>query len=56
MSCQLLRDMDKDGAELIHKRGKGLRECLRGFKGELTMSINSTNFLKLLLVYEPSNF
>jgi hypothetical protein len=27
-----------------------------GSRGELVVSINSTQFLKLLLVYEPSNF
>jgi len=41
------------GDELIHKRGEDLGEFLReGSKGELPMSINSTKFLKLLLVYE----
>jgi hypothetical protein len=33
------------GAELIHKRGEGLGECLReGSKGELPMSIYYTHF------------
>jgi hypothetical protein len=42
------------GDELIHKRGESVRECLRErYKGMLPMSINSTHFLKLLLICEP---
>jgi hypothetical protein len=34
----------KMGFELIHKKGEGLRECLReGVQGGLPMSINSTH-------------
>jgi hypothetical protein len=38
----------KMGEELIHKRGEGLKECLReGFKGELPISINSTRIIEV---------
>jgi hypothetical protein len=44
--------MEKDGDELIHKRGEGLGECLReGSKGELPMSINSTHILEFYYHY-----
>jgi len=47
----------KIGIELIQKRGEDIWECIReGSKGELPMPINSINFLKIILVYEPYIF
>jgi len=32
---QMLGDMDRYGGWLIHMRGEGLREYIRGFQGEI---------------------
>jgi hypothetical protein len=45
------------GVELIHKRGEGLREYVRGVQREnYPCLLIQPIFLNFLLLYKPSNF